>query len=76
MAYVANCRDESSLRLGGIFNQKNQVLLSKKKKKSLKKNSLMEKQILEWHISCLLIWESWYLGANVKWFIYLFYFSL
>ena len=46
MAYVANCRDESSLRLGGIFNQKNQVLLSKKKK-SLKKNSLMEKQILE-----------------------------
>ena len=45
MAYVANCRDESSLRLGGIFNQKNQVLLSKKK--SLKKNSLMEKQILE-----------------------------
>ena len=47
MAYVANCRDESSLRLGGIFNQKNQVLLSKKKKKSLKKNSLMEKQILE-----------------------------
>lgn len=48
MAYVANGRDESSLRLGGIFNQKNQVLLSKKKKKkSLKKNSLMEKQILE-----------------------------